>query len=72
MTCKEELACLHRDRVSKDSPHNGYARAVAGVAPGKNVVGIVGMGILVVSPKPLARSSGILAAEYPDLRVLLV
>ena len=41
----------------------GYARAVAGVAPGKKVVGIVGIGMLVLKPKPLARSFGILAAE---------
>lgn len=43
----------------------GYALAVAGVAPGKKVVGTVGIAILVVSPNPLARSFGILAAEYP-------
>jgi hypothetical protein len=40
---------------------------VAGVAPGKNVVGTVGIAMLVVIPNPLGRSLGIVAAEYPDL-----
>jgi hypothetical protein len=45
-----------------DSIH-GYALFVTGVAPGKNVVGTVGMAILVVIPSPLGRSLGIFAAE---------
>ena len=55
----------------RDPSHYGYALAVAGVAPGKNVVGTVGMAILVVKPSPLARSFGILAAEYPDLENII-
>jgi hypothetical protein len=46
-----------------DPSFYGYALAVAGVAPGKNVVGMVGIGMLVLKPNPLARSFGILAAE---------
>jgi len=40
---------------------------IAGVAPGKKDVGTVGIAMLVVIPKPLARSLGIFAAEYPEL-----
>jgi hypothetical protein len=55
----------------RDPSHYGYALTVAGVAPGKNVVGTVGMAMLVVKPSPLARSFGILAAEYPDLEKII-
>lgn len=36
-----------------------------GVAPGKKLVGIVGIGILAVVPNAVVRSAAIVAAEYP-------
>lgn len=39
---------------------------MAGVAPGKNVFGTVGIGMDVLSPNPVVSWLGIVFAEYPD------
>jgi hypothetical protein len=40
---------------------------MAGVIPGKKLVGIAGIGMLSVRANPVARSFGIFGAEYPDV-----
>jgi hypothetical protein len=40
---------------------------LAGVAPGKKLVGTAGIGILAVRGNPAAKSSGIFGIAYPDL-----
>ena len=42
------------------------ARALYGVAPGKNEVGIVGMGMAESVPNAVDRSSGMRGAAYPE------
>lgn len=39
---------------------------MAGVAPGKKVLGTVGIAIDVVSPRPAVNWPGMVVAEYPD------
>jgi hypothetical protein len=41
------------------------ANALIGVAPGKKLVGMVGIGILTVVPNAAFRSSAMVAALYP-------
>jgi hypothetical protein len=42
-----------------------YNLVVAGVAPGKKVVGIVGIGILELVANPVLRSLGMYGADHP-------
>ncbi len=54
--------------VSPTHPSN----ALAGVAPGKKLVGIAGIGILAVIPNAVFKSAAIVVALYPDGAALIV